>query len=173
MTATINDRNPMGATPAESGRAHETQKPNRNQGVRTGTAATGNIGGRVEPSSTLGALSRAMSAFGSERANRVQALAAQYRSGGYCPDSAATAHGMVTEALLVQLPCQPGPVARCPQRGVHRARQPGAGSAPRANLPARLEGRGHASPQSAHLGRRAERLAINRTGAAQTGWPSS
>jgi hypothetical protein len=69
--------------------------------------------------------------------------------------------------------CQPGPVARCPQRGVHRARQPGAGAAPRANLPARLEGRGHASPQSAHLGRRAERLAINRTGAAQTGWPSS
>jgi hypothetical protein len=41
-----------------------------------------------------------MSAFGSERANRVPALAAQYQNGSYYADSAATAGSMVSEALL-------------------------------------------------------------------------
>jgi hypothetical protein len=43
-----------------------------------------------------------MSAFGSERANRVPALAAQYRSGSYYADFAATAGSMVSEALLAE-----------------------------------------------------------------------
>ena len=98
----VDDRNSTGATPAESRRAQETGKSNRNQGLRTGTAATDRIGDRVELSSTLETLSRAMSAFGSERANRVQALAAQYQSGSYHADSAATARGMVSEALLAE-----------------------------------------------------------------------
>jgi hypothetical protein len=72
---TINDRNPTGATPDKTG-------------------------DRVEPSSTLGTLSRAISALESERANRVQTHAVQYRSGSYHPDSVATARGMVSEALL-------------------------------------------------------------------------
>jgi hypothetical protein len=96
----VDDRNLTGATPAESGRAQGTEKSNRNQAVPTGTAATGETGDRVELSSTLETLSRAMSAFGSERANRVQALAAQYRSGSHHANSAATAGGMVSEALL-------------------------------------------------------------------------
>ena len=97
---TIHDRNLTGATPAEPGRVQETRKPTRNQGVQEETAVTGKTGDRVELSSTLETLSRAMSAFGSERANRVQALAAQYQSGSYHADSAATARGMVSEALL-------------------------------------------------------------------------
>jgi flagellar biosynthesis anti-sigma factor FlgM len=97
---TINDRISTGTAPAESGRAQETQKPSRNQGVRTGTAANDKTSDRVELSSTLETLSRAMSEFGSERANRVQALTTQYQSGRYQPDSAATARGMVSEALL-------------------------------------------------------------------------
>jgi anti-sigma28 factor (negative regulator of flagellin synthesis) len=98
----VDDRNLTGAATAQSGRTQETGKSNRNQAVPTGTAATGKTGDRVELSSTLEAFSRAMSAFGSERANRVQALAALYQSGSYHADSAATARGMVAEALLAE-----------------------------------------------------------------------
>jgi hypothetical protein len=44
-------------------------------------------------------LSQTLSSFHQDRANRVQALAAQYQSGNYRPDSAATSRGMVSEAL--------------------------------------------------------------------------
>jgi anti-sigma28 factor (negative regulator of flagellin synthesis) len=98
----VNDRNLTGATPAESGRAQNTEKLDRNQGVRAGTAATDRTGDRVELSSTLETLSRAMSAYRSERSHRVQALAGQFQSGSYHPDSAATARGMVPEALLAE-----------------------------------------------------------------------
>jgi anti-sigma28 factor (negative regulator of flagellin synthesis) len=96
----VDHRNLTGAAAAESGRAQESENSSRNQGTRTATAATDKTGDRVELSSTLEAVSRAMSAFGSERANRVQALAAQYQSGSYHADSAAAARGMVSEALL-------------------------------------------------------------------------
>lgn len=98
----IDNVNLPGTTPAESGRTQETGTSSRNQGVQTGTAATDKTGDRVELSSTLATLSRALSASGSERANRVQALAAQYQSGNYHPSSAATASGMVSEALLAE-----------------------------------------------------------------------
>jgi anti-sigma28 factor (negative regulator of flagellin synthesis) len=98
----VDDRNLTSATPAEAARAQEADKSGRNQEVRTGTAATDKTGDRVELSSTLETLSRAMSALGSERANRVQALAAQYQSGSYHADSAATARGIVSEALLAE-----------------------------------------------------------------------
>jgi len=91
----------MGAI-AESGRAQQTETSNRIQGVRTGTAATGETGDRVELSSTLETLARAISAFGSERAHRVHALVSQYQSGSHRADSAATAGGMVSEALLAE-----------------------------------------------------------------------
>jgi anti-sigma28 factor (negative regulator of flagellin synthesis) len=96
----VDDRNLTGVAPAESVRAQEIEKSNRNQGVRTGTAGTDKTGDHVELSSIMETLSRAMSAFGTERANRVPALAAQYQSGSYYADSAATAGSMVSEALL-------------------------------------------------------------------------
>ena len=95
----VNGRNLTGATPAESKRAQNTEKLDRNQGVRAGTAATGD---RVELSSTLETLSRAIAAYGSERAYSVQALTGQYQSGSFHPDSAATAGSMVSEALLAE-----------------------------------------------------------------------
>lgn len=98
----VNDRILTGTTPAESGRSQETQNLNRGQGTRTGTAPTDKSGDHVELSSTLETLSRAISAFGSERSSRVQSLAARYQSGNYQPDSAATARGMVSEALLAE-----------------------------------------------------------------------
>lgn len=98
----VDNRKPTGTAAAESGRAQETEKSNRNPGVRSGAAASGKSGDRVELSSTLEALSRAMSAFRSERANRVPALAAQYQSGSYYANSAVTASSMVSEALLAE-----------------------------------------------------------------------
>jgi anti-sigma28 factor (negative regulator of flagellin synthesis) len=96
----VDDRNRTGTTAAESVRTQETEKSNRNQGVRTGTTESEKTGDRIELSSTLETLFRAISAFGTERASRVPALAAQYQSGSYYADSAATAGSMVSEALL-------------------------------------------------------------------------
>jgi len=97
----IDDRHLTGASPATSGRTYGTQKPNHGQSFQTETA-TGQSGDRVELSSTLESLSRAISAFGSERANRVELHAVQYQSGNYRPDSEATARGLVSEALLAE-----------------------------------------------------------------------
>ena len=98
----IYDVNLTGASAAESGRAQETQKSER--------VGNGNVGGprgsgtsdRVEFSSSLGRLSQVMRADGSARSARVQALAAQYQSGAYRPDSLATSQGMVAEALAAK-----------------------------------------------------------------------
>ena len=98
----VDNINLTSANAAESGRAQKTEKSKRSQGVPTGAAATDNTGDRVELSSTLATLSRALSASGSERANRVKALAAQYQSGNYHPNSLATARGVVSEALLAE-----------------------------------------------------------------------
>ena len=96
----VDDRNRTGAAPAEPGPAQESEKPGRNQGMPIGTAAPGKAGDRVEISSTLETLARAIFALGTERASRVPALAAEYLSGSYYADSAATAGSMVSEALL-------------------------------------------------------------------------
>ena len=95
----IYDVNLTGTSAAESGRAQETQRSDRAGGARTGGTGANGTGDRVELSSTLGRLSQAMSAYGSARDSRVQALAAQYQSGTYRPDSAASSKGMVVEAL--------------------------------------------------------------------------
>ena len=95
----IYDVNLTGSSAAESGRAQETQRSDRAGATRTAGAGGSGSSDRVEFSSTLGRLSEAMSADGSARASRVQALAAQYQSGSYRPDSLATSKGMVSEAL--------------------------------------------------------------------------
>jgi len=86
-----------GASSAETARAQEAQKL-----TQAGNSRAGGAGGsddRVEFSSTLGSLSKALSAYGSDRASRVAALAAQYQSGTYRADAAATSRGIVSEAL--------------------------------------------------------------------------
>ena len=95
----VYDNNLSGTSAAPTGRAQETQKTG-SENARTGSVKPGSKSeDRVEFSSTLGSLSRAMAADGSSRANRVQALAAQYQSGNYRPDFLATSRGMVSEAL--------------------------------------------------------------------------
>ena len=94
----IDDRN-LTNVPAEPGRTQETQRAGREDGTRPGSGTASGGGDQVELSSTLGSLSRAMAAYGSDRQSQVAALAAQYQSGSYQPSSLATSRGMVSEAM--------------------------------------------------------------------------
>lgn len=97
----IYDRDLTGASAAESSRAQETQRTGRetSSASRAGSSA---FGDRVELSSGLGQLSRALSNFGADRSSRVESLSAIYQSGGYRPDTAATSRAMVTDALATE-----------------------------------------------------------------------
>ncbi len=103
----IYDRNLTGTSASETGQAQETQSLNRT-GKSTSHTRQGVDGSndRVEFSGTLGQLSRALTSFESSRAQRVQALAADYRNGNYKPDSAATSKGLVTDAMSAGLPAE-------------------------------------------------------------------
>jgi anti-sigma28 factor (negative regulator of flagellin synthesis) len=94
----VYDRNLTGTAPPEPSQTQEAERSGRSGGTdQTGGAVGG--GDRVELSSTLGSLSRALSSYSSDRAGRVQQLAAQYLSGSYQPDTAAISRGIVQEAL--------------------------------------------------------------------------
>jgi anti-sigma28 factor (negative regulator of flagellin synthesis) len=95
----VNDRNITGSSAAEAGRAQEIQKPGQLAAGRSRTSAEGSAD-RVEFSSSLGRLSQTLAVSGGERGARVEALAAQYRSGSYRVDPAAVSRGMVAEALM-------------------------------------------------------------------------
>jgi flagellar biosynthesis anti-sigma factor FlgM len=93
----IYDRDITGNSPAEPGRAQETQKAGRGS---PHSVTAGNAGGdRVELSSAMARLSRAISAMGDDRASKVHALTQQYQSGNYQPDSLAISRGLIQEAL--------------------------------------------------------------------------
>jgi hypothetical protein len=99
----IYDQNLTNPSTAGAGRAQETQKLNR---PGTGKSPTRGIDGSsdsVEFSGTLSRLSRTLTTFETTQANRVQALAVQYQSGNYRPDSAATSKGLVSEAMSAGL----------------------------------------------------------------------
>jgi anti-sigma28 factor (negative regulator of flagellin synthesis) len=98
----IHDQNPTGLTGAQAGHAHETQRSGQTAASQSSRGAPS--GDRVELSSALGSLARAISTDGVGRANRVQALASLYQSGGYQTDSAATSRAMVSDALSMGAP---------------------------------------------------------------------
>jgi anti-sigma28 factor (negative regulator of flagellin synthesis) len=87
-----------GSSAAETGRAPETQRSERDAAARSGTTQ-GNPADRVELSSTLGRLSQAIAAQSAQRAQRVEALTNLYQSGRYEPSSQATAGALIAEAL--------------------------------------------------------------------------
>jgi Anti-sigma-28 factor, FlgM len=87
-----------GLTAAETGNTQDVQKLTSGSGKSANRGADTN-GDRVEFSGNLGRLSRTLSTYETSRASRVQSLAAQYQSGNYRPDSAATSRGMLNEAL--------------------------------------------------------------------------
>ena len=99
----ISDRNLTGASAAETGRAQEAQNLSRAGTVKSPALGVDGSSDRVEFSGTMSQLSRALAAFQSTRANRVQALAVEYQSGRYKPDPAATSKGLVSEALSAGL----------------------------------------------------------------------
>lgn len=94
MKVTSQDLSGLGAAGASG--AQETQKPG---GGGKGASSSGGSSDRVDFSSTLGSLSRAMSSDGSARQAKIQALTAQYQSGSYSADSAAIGRGLISEAL--------------------------------------------------------------------------
>lgn len=95
----VDDRNLTSVPTAESGRTQETQRPGREDSLRPGSSVVSGGGDQVELSSTLGSLSKAMSAYGSDRESKVAELAGQYSSGNYQPNSLATSRGLISEAL--------------------------------------------------------------------------
>ena len=99
MDMKVYDRSLAGAGAAGSTRSEETQKAAGGRSAETHSAARSGAGDQVELSGTLGRLSQALSAQGTQRAAKVAALAASYRSGNYQPNSAGTAKGLVSEAL--------------------------------------------------------------------------
>ena len=94
----IYDRDLTGSASAESGRSQETQRADRDSaaGISQSPASSGD---RVELSSGLASVTRALAAYGSSRAGKVQQLTDQFHSGNYHPDSLATSRGMVAQAL--------------------------------------------------------------------------
>lgn len=94
----VEDRSIGGSAAAETGRAPETQKSERDAAARS-TPTEGSQGDRVELSSTLGRLSQAVAAQSAQRAQRVEALASLYQSGRYQPSSQATSRALIAEAL--------------------------------------------------------------------------
>jgi anti-sigma28 factor (negative regulator of flagellin synthesis) len=94
----VYDRDLTGAGATESSRSQETQRTDR--GATTASSQTGNGStDRVELTSGLASVSRALSSDGVDRASKIQQLTAQVQSGNYQPSSVAISQGMVAEAL--------------------------------------------------------------------------
>ncbi len=99
MDMKVYDRNLAGAGTVESTRAGDTQKAASSSSEGAQSSSRSASADQVELSGTLGRLSQALSAQGSQRAARVAELASAYQSGNYQPNSAGAARGMVSEAL--------------------------------------------------------------------------
>ena len=97
MDMKVYDRNLTGAAAAGSTRTEETQKA-ETRSAKT-SSSTRSAGDQVELSGTLGRLSQALSTQGTQRAAKVEALAAAYRSGTYQPNAGGASKGLVAEAL--------------------------------------------------------------------------
>jgi flagellar biosynthesis anti-sigma factor FlgM len=95
----IYDQNLTGTAAAESGRSQETQKPDREATTPPSGSGSSGSGDRVELSSALASVSRALASYHSDRTAKVQSLTAQFQAGSYQPSSQATSQGMVAEAL--------------------------------------------------------------------------
>jgi hypothetical protein len=97
----VNDPNTAGAATAQTGRAIDVQKLDRNGASRA--SGSDPSGDHVEFSSALSSLSRALSTDSAQRQNHLAAVAAAYRSGSYQPDSSAISRAMVGDALNSEL----------------------------------------------------------------------
>jgi hypothetical protein len=94
MRVSNHDLTGLGAAGAD--RAQETA---RSGGSASGSASGADGGDRVDFSSALGSLSRALSSFGASQSGTVQGLSAQYQAGNYATDGAAISRGLIAEAM--------------------------------------------------------------------------
>jgi len=94
----VYDRNLAGASAAGTGRTAETQSLSRSTESAKGATSKGD-GDRVELSSTLGKLSRALRAYSEQHSPALQALAAQVQSGQYKPDPLTVSQKMIAETI--------------------------------------------------------------------------
>ena len=94
----IYDRDLTGPAAAESGRSQETQRAER-ESTSALSGSANKSGDRVELSSGFASVSRALASQHADRTTRVHELTAQYQSGMYQPNSMATSHGIVSEAI--------------------------------------------------------------------------
>jgi anti-sigma28 factor (negative regulator of flagellin synthesis) len=92
----INNGNTAGAA-AETAGAQNLQKSGQSSGASSGNLDPNSD--QVEFSSTLGRLSRAVANDSTQQQSRVQAMAAQYQSGRYQPDSMAIGRAMIADAV--------------------------------------------------------------------------
>src|SRR5579872_6315871 len=93
----VSDRELTGHAASESGRSQDTQKVFGGGGAAP--APIGGSGDRVELSSGLASVSRALAAESSAHASKVQQLGEQYQAGTYEPDSLSISQGLVAEAM--------------------------------------------------------------------------
>ena len=91
----VNDRNALGSAAVEAGRTAETQRSDRTDAGRAGADTTND---RVEFSSSLSRLSRAISVDKAQRNSHVQALTAAYQAGTYRPHSLGASRRLIAEA---------------------------------------------------------------------------
>ncbi|MBZ5596263.1 MAG: flagellar biosynthesis anti-sigma factor FlgM [Acidobacteriia bacterium] len=95
----VDDRNLNGAAGVQTGRTPESQGADRT-GPASGAQISESQGGdRVEISGTAGNVAQALGAGSAQRAQHVQKLAADYRSGNYTVNSLATSRAIVQDAL--------------------------------------------------------------------------
>lgn len=85
------------AAAAETNRAQQAQRTGGSSGQTVGSSTTARDS--VQLSGKLSSLGKAIATDSSGRAAKVQALAAQYRSGTYQVNSQATSRGMIAAAL--------------------------------------------------------------------------
>lgn len=95
----IDDRNLNGAAELQTGRTPDTHAAERPGATSGSLVSETRSGDRVEISGTAGLVSQALVAGSVERAQRIQQLATEYRSGNYQPNSLATSKAIIQDAL--------------------------------------------------------------------------
>ena len=85
---------------AEASPAQGARKLGNTRAGKSAYAGADASSDRIDFSSSLSSLARTLSTYETSRSTRVQALAAEYQSGHYRPDSAATSRAMVNEAFV-------------------------------------------------------------------------
>jgi anti-sigma28 factor (negative regulator of flagellin synthesis) len=95
----VDDRNLNGAAGLQTGRTPESHGAERADSTSGARISESQGGDRVEISSTAGSVAHALGVSSAQRAQHIQKLAAEYRSGHYKANSPATSRAIVQDAL--------------------------------------------------------------------------